>query len=322
MPDDLSPDLRLMTSVVREPENEPAQPHPGDDAWAAPGAGHAKTGAESLEPGKDTPERAAFPPAPVTPSLFAEPVDPVVRVIDTETAGQKLAEDAVVEIGSIDLDLSTGAIFNPLQTLCDPAGVPINPHARRIHQISDAMLAGAPPFIEAVRPFAPAKTFAAQRAEFDRPRLRLTGRWLCTYKLALRAFPDVKAHGLQSLVKYVPLDLSPVEPLLAGLHPHRALYDAVCTAVLLRAIADVLMPRCHDVADFLERAERVSAEPALLSKLRFGRFKGIEIARVPDDYLDWLTREPGMGPDAVFTAKHHLARRRMRGERKLLAPMP
>ena len=107
--------------------------------------------------------------------------------------------------------------------------------------------------------------------------------------------------------------------MLSGLHPHRALYDAVCTAVLLRAIAAALMPRCHDLADFLERAETVSAMPALLSKLRFGRYKGVEIAKVPDDYLDWLTREPGMDGDAVFTARHHLARRHLRGERALPA---
>ncbi|RFC65226.1 DNA polymerase III subunit epsilon [Fulvimarina endophytica] len=257
-----------------------------------------------------------FPPAPTMPGLFDSPVSPMVRIIDTETAGQKLAEDAVIEIGSVDLDLSTGAISNPMQTFCDPAGVPISPGARKVHHITDEMLAGAPPFAEAVRPFA-TETYAAQRADFDRSRLRLTGRWLCTYKLALRAFPDVRAHGLQSLVKYVPLDLSSVDGMLAGLHPHRALFDAVCTAVLLRRIADELMPRCHDLRDFLERAERASNEPALLAKLRFGRHKGVPIAEVPSDYLEWLVAEPEMSADAVFTARRQLALRRVRGERAL-----
>jgi len=258
-----------------------------------------------------------FPPVPTTPSLFAEQPPTIVRVIDTETAGQRLEEDAVIEIGSVDLDLATGEIGNPMQSLCDPAGVPINPHARRVHKITDAMLDGAPSFAEAAAPFRDAEIFAAQRAAFDRSRLRFTGRWLCTHKLALRAFPTAKAHGLQSLVKYVPLDLSPVEHLLTGLSPHRALYDAVCTAVLLRDITRVLLPRCNDLADFLDRAERVSNEPALLAKLRFGRYKGVEIAKVPDDYLDWLTREPGMDADAVFTARHHLKLRGIRGARAL-----
>ncbi|MCW4116166.1 exonuclease domain-containing protein [Aurantimonas sp. MSK8Z-1] len=251
-----------------------------------------------------------FAAVPTTLSLFAAPLSPIVRVIDTETAGQPLAEDAVIEIGSVDLDLSTGVIFNPMQTLCHPAGVPINPHARRVHKISDEMLADAPPFAEVIGRFAGAPAFAAQRADFDRSRLRLTGRWLCTHKLALRAFPDTRAHGLQSLVRHLPLDLSGIDHILADLHPHRALFDAACTAVLLRSIAEQLMPRCADLGDFFERAERVSNQPALLTKLRFGKHKNLPIAEVPDDYLDWLTREPGMDADAVFTARHHIALRR------------
>ncbi|EAU40683.1 exodeoxyribonuclease X [Fulvimarina pelagi HTCC2506] len=255
-----------------------------------------------------------FPPAPTTPTLFDEPVSFIVRVIDTETAGLRLEEDAVIEIGSVDLDLVTGAIFNPMQTFCDPGGAVISDGARRVHQITDEMLVGAPPFSDAVKPFN-TETYAAQRADFDRSRLRLTGRWLCTHKLALRAFPNVRAHGLQSLVKYVPLDLSSVDQMLAGLHPHRALFDAVCTAVLLRRIAEELTPHCHDLSDFLERAEKVSNEPALLAKLRFGRHKGIPIREVPTDYLQWLVAEPEMNADAVFTAKRQLALRQFRGER-------
>jgi exodeoxyribonuclease X len=265
-----------------------------------------------------------FPPRASTLPLFSEPAPTLVRVIDVETAGRRLEEDAVIEIGSADLDLASGAIDNPMQTLCDPEGVVIDPQARRVHQISDAMLEGAPPFAEAVRPFADAPIYAAQRAEFDRSRLRLPGRWLCTYKLALRAFPTARAHGLQSLVKYLPLDLADVRPLLADLHPHRALFDALCTAVLLRAIAAALMPRCAGVDDFLERAVKVSAEPALLAKFRFGKHKGVPLAEVPTDYLEWLVKQPDMDTDAVFTARHHLEGLRLRGIRTApaLSPTP
>ncbi|WP_040408636.1 exonuclease domain-containing protein [Aureimonas ureilytica] len=263
-----------------------------------------------------------FPASPLTPQLFPDMGPTTVRVIDTETAGQKLEEDAVIEIGSVDLDLATGRIVNPMQTLADPAGVEINPHARRVHKITDEMLEGAPPFAEAVQPFADIRLFAAQRASFDRSRLRLAGTWLCTYKLALRAFPDVRAHGLQSLVKYVPLDLSDVAPDLEGLHPHRALFDALCTAVLLRRITAELLPRCRDLADFLERAERVSNEPALLARLRFGRHRNIALRDVPTDYLEWLIREPGMDADAVFTARHHLQKRTEKALSAFARPLP
>lgn len=262
-----------------------------------------------------------LPPVPFARDLFAE-APAVVRVIDVETAGQRLGEDAVIEIGSADLDLRTGRISNPMQTLCDPAGVAITPGARRVHRIEDEMLAGAPPFSEALKPFAGAPVYAAQRASFDRSRLRLPGTWLCTYKLALRAFPHVRAHGLQSLVKYVPLDLSDVRADLDGLHAHRALYDALCTAVLLRRIAEELMGRCEGVADFLARAAAVSDEPALLAKLRFGRHKNVPMSEVPLDYLEWLVREPEMDADAVFTARREIARREERLVEGRARPMP
>ncbi len=233
---------------------------------------------------------------------------PRVRVIDTETAGHRLADDAVIEIGSIDLDLTTGKTHDPMESLVDPAGVEIVDAARKVHKITDEMLMGAPPFAEAIQAFDGAETYAAHRMSFDRPRLGLKGRWLCTWKLALRAFPQQRAHGLQTLVKR--LELAPATP--DTLHAHRALYDAICTAALLSAIAAVLMPRCDGVENFLTRAEAVSREPGLLRRLRFGQHKGKPIAEVPADYLEWMLREPEMNADAKFTADHEL-RRRLRG---------
>lgn len=250
-----------------------------------------------------------FPDNTPKRDLFEGQRDFVVRVIDVETAGHRLEDDAVIEIGSVDVDLASGRIFDARETLVDPNGVSISPGARKVHRISDEMLAGAPDFSSARAGFAGAPIYAAQRASFDRSRLQLPGLWLCTYKLALRAFPGVRAHGLQSLVKYVPLDLGDVAENLNGSHPHRALYDALCTAVLLRRIAWELMPRCTDVGDFLARAEKVSSEPALLVRFRFGRYKSLLVADVPSDYLEWLSKEPGMDADAVFTARHHLALR-------------
>jgi len=79
--------------------------------------------------------------------------------------------------------------------------------------------------------------------------------------------------------------------------------------VLLRAIAAALLPLTAGPADFLARAVRVSAEPALLPRFRFGRHKGVPIAEVPTDYLEWVAGEEGMGADAAFTARHQLALR-------------
>ena len=220
-----------------------------------------------------------------------------------------MPDDAVIEIGSVDLDLLTDTASNPMETLCDPAGVPISPGARKVHRITDEELEGAPPFAEASAPFRAARTFAAHRASFDRSRLQFPGTWLCTWKLSLRAFRDQRAHGLQTLVKR--LDLKPQMPddMRGAVQAHRALYDALCTVELLRAITAVLLPRCENVDDFLARARKVSNEPGLLVRLRFGRHKDVPLREVPTDYLEWLIREPEMDRDAVFSAEHELRRR-------------
>ncbi|MDX1731942.1 MAG: DNA polymerase III subunit epsilon, partial [Aurantimonas coralicida] len=95
--------------------------------------------------------------------------------------------------------------------------------------------------------------------------------------------------------------------------------DADCTALLWRPSAATVLPRCPPAHDFLARAERVSNEPALLARLRIGRHKGVALAEVPDAYLEWLLREPGMEADAVFTARHHLRLRSVRGARQMPA---
>ena len=241
------------------------------------------------------------------PPSWPEPALPrtTVRVIDTETAGQRLPDDAVIEIGSMDLALVTLESGNRMESLVDPAGVAISPGARRVHKIEDAELEGAPPFSEACLPFATARTYAAHRASFDRSRLQFPGDWLCTWKLALRAFPESSAHGLQSLVRR--LQLRPELP--EGSHAHRALYDAVCTVELLAACYRALAPRCASPEDFLRRAIRVSREPGLLVRFRFGRHKGMPVREVPTDYLIWMLNEPEMDTDAKFTATHELKRR-------------
>ena len=246
-------------------------------------------------------------PVQAAPPSWPEPQLPAttVRVIDTETAGQRLPDDAVIEIGSMDLNLLTLESGNRMETLVDPAGVAISPGARRVHKIEDAELVGAPPFREAAPPFATARTYAAHRASFDRARLQFPGDWLCTWKLALRAFPDAPTHGLQSLVRR--LQLRPELP--EGSHAHRALYDAVCTVELLAACYRALGPRCDGPKDFLKRAIRVSREPGLLVRFRFGRHKGMAVREVPTDYLIWMLNEPEMDKDAKFTASHELKRR-------------
>ncbi|WP_019635110.1 3'-5' exonuclease [Actinomadura atramentaria] len=91
-------------------------------------------------------------------------------VLDTETTD---LGGVVIELAVI--DAATGDVL--LDTLVCPDGVPVEPGARRVHGITDAELADAPPWADVLPRFLDAvagRTVLAYNAPFDRDRLHQT----------------------------------------------------------------------------------------------------------------------------------------------------
>jgi exodeoxyribonuclease X len=227
-----------------------------------------------------------------------------VRVIDIETTGIDPTIDAVIEIASVDL-LKDGTIANQRSTLVRPA-VPVPPESSAVHHLIDEDLAGAPPLMDVVHLFRGADAFVAHNADFERSFLGpVLGNptFVCTYKAALRIWPGLPSHSNQAL-RY---RLGHVHPFGIDRHtlsPHRALSDAIVTAAVL--------------AEEMEHASwpelvQWSAEPALLSVLRFGKHRGERFDEAPADYLDWLANgRHDMGEAVRFSARHWLEKQTAR----------
>ena len=232
-----------------------------------------------------------------------------VRVIDLETTGQGFADGGVVEIGW--QDVATGpdgwALHGPVgATLVDP-GNPISPSTAAIHHIIDEDVAGAPPWQVAAPPVLEAMpgpaplALAAHRAAFEqrwcRP-VQPTGlRWVCTYKCALRLWPDAPTHSNQGLRYWrrpAGLDRE------AGLPAHRAGPDAYVTAHHLRDM--LAMASLNQLLTW-------SDEPALLVKVPFGPCRGRRFRELDDDALDNILASAGGNADMAFTARTERARR-------------
>ena len=49
-----------------------------------------------------------------------------------------------------------------------------------------------------------------------------------------------------------------------------------------------------------------SKTPVLIKIMPFGKHKGLEMARVPKDYLQWLNGQPELSEDLRYTLNHHL----------------
>ncbi len=240
------------------------------------------------------------------------PEPPCLRVIDLETTGDSFADGGVVELGWQDLapgaDGAWALRAGPCATLVRP-GHPISPATSAIHHLVDEDVAQAPSWAEAAAGVLGPPgllALAAHRAEFEQRwcRTAITGRatgrarWICTYKCALRIWPEAPTHSNQGLRYWRrPDGLDRA----TGLPAHRAGPDAYVTAHHLRdmlALASV------------EQLLAWSAEPALLVRVPTGALRGRRWEDLDDLSLERaLAGEFGRNPDLLFTARTHRARR-------------
>jgi exodeoxyribonuclease X len=227
-----------------------------------------------------------------------------LRIIDLETTGT-CPDDAVVEIGAVDL---VGGEIVPIGSDLVRPLVPIPPEASAIHQIVDDDVSRSPT-LEEVLPFYMDVDRAVGVDVFVAHHWAFEGHWLgehlqgrptiCTYKAAVRLWPDAPGHGNQVLsYRLRPKRLDPV---IAGT-PHRALPDAYVTAFLLREILELVT---------VEELIALTREPALLPRVTFGRYRGSNWEEVPVDYLAWIADRSELGEDVKYTAEHH---RRLLGQ--------
>ncbi|MBB2167870.1 DNA polymerase III subunit epsilon [Gluconacetobacter aggeris] len=239
---------------------------------------------------------------------------PYVRVIDLETSDRDATRGGIVEIGWQDVARAPDGWHladSPHARLTHPGG-PIAPWTTSIHHITDQDVRDAPPIATIapgiLRPPARPLAFAAHRASFEQGWLRAhlppalmagTG-WICTYKCALRLWPDEPGHSNQGL-RYSRRPAGLEKHL--GNPAHRAGPDAYVTAHHLR---DMLA--LASVEDLLQW----SRQPALLVKVPHGPLRGRRIRGLATEDLDRLLAAPHRpGPDLAFTLRFERARRAM-----------
>jgi exodeoxyribonuclease X len=242
----------------------------------------------------------------------------MVVVLDCETTGLRPeAGHAVVELAAVALTFNSGdwrlGLF-PFSTLVAP-GRRISPEAAAVHHLRDIDLCTAPKLPLALdqmlHHFGASRgtrlVIAAHNAAFDRGFLDSfhdhfgAAQWLCTYRLACHLYPNAPSHSNQVLRYFLSLDTK-VRASLPGLSlsAHRALYDAITTACLLkhmlcnRTLGDLLI---------------LQDQPVLQRVVRFGKYRGQEWAAVPRDYLQYIMRQNGPGgfdADVMHTANYYL----------------
>lgn len=184
-----------------------------------------------------------------------------------------------------------------------------------IHHIMDADVAGAPFWKEAapevLRPPGGVLALAAHRAAFEQrfctPALSGGARWICTWKCALRLWPDLPGFSNQML-RYE--RMPPGLDREIGLPAHRAMPDAYVTA--------------HHLRDMLNQAsiEQLlvwSDEPGLLPRVPTGPDRGRPWTGVRTDVLQAFAQD--RDPNLRFSAETELRRRGEASDRDPAPPI-
>lgn len=231
---------------------------------------------------------------------------PIVRVVDLETTGSHPPAHGVCEVGWQDVArLADGSwvVDETRGTLLINPGRTIPAVTMAVHHIVDADVADAPLWAEIaptmLQPERGIAALAAHSAAFEQ---RFCGAyvtgdtpWVCTWKCALRLFPDSPRFSNQVLRYWrMPVGLDRD----MGLPVHRALPDAYVTAHHLRDMLNLVA---------LEQLVAWSRLPGLLPRVPAGPHRGQSWSELDADVLARFLDD--RNEDVRFTAQCELDRR-------------
>ena len=141
----------------------------------------------------------------------------------------------------------------------------------------------------------------AHNAEYERTILGefVPVLWVCTYKCALRVWPDAPAHKNEVLRYY--LRLGDDRGRSSNQRPHSALHDAKVTWLLFQELL-----RHASLEQLIEWTE----QPAKLPRVPMGKHYGKPWDQVDSGYLQWVCNQTDMREDVKYCAKEELNRRK------------
>lgn len=227
----------------------------------------------------------------------------LIRVVDLETTGMEPPAE-VCEVAYCDLACIGREWVSevPQSWLCKVASIP--PEVRAIHHITLAEVADCEPF-DADMLMASGEgycdAYAAHNIEFEAKFIPFNKPMICTYKAALRVWPEAPSHSNQALRYWLEdqgklrLDAKSAIPV------HRAGPDAYVTAHILKALLE------SGVSG--KEMARWTKEPRLLPTCPIGKFRGKPWAEVERGFLVWMLRQDGMESDLKWNATQELQRR-------------
>ena len=205
-----------------------------------------------------------------------------ILVADTETSG--LGPDAeIVELAYLEIDEDMNTLDSFDVMVC-PKGL-ITPEASAASGITNLMVEKCLP-IEAYIGGNLSETYlCAHNCKFDyrmlKPYWNITGT-LCTYRAAMKYFPDAPKHQLQVLRHYLGIEVDA--------EAHRALGDVLTTYELIKKLLEV------SGLDLIGLTEEMD-KPIDFESMPWGKHRGVRMEDLSWGYCKWLLGLEDLDPD-------------------------
>lgn len=226
-------------------------------------------------------------------------------VVDLELTDREPSKAHVVEAAVV---LCTPDQFVGSMTWLVKPPVSIPPETSAVHHIVDEDVALQQPWdvisqrVGAVMRVNPTAIMVAHNADCERAVLETLvpgHRWICTYKAAMRIWPNAPSFSNEGLRYYLKLpDLG------RKFHqrPHSAKHDAIVTSQILT--------RLLYEETTVDELVAWTNEPALHPRCPIGQYRNLPWDEVPTDFLQWiLYKAYDMREDIKFCARKEMQRR-------------
>lgn len=233
--------------------------------------------------------------------------------LDTETTGDSPEKgDRLLQLGYRTTE------GEDVDELFDP-GLPIAYGAMAVHHITEEMISGKPTFKGSethvkLQKLLEDHVLVAHNAPFDYGFLKvegITASWIIdTYKVAYAVLEldqdgePLTSHALQYLRYALGLDVKDATA-------HDAFGDILVLEKLFYYLLEKMKAEKTD-KEVIAEMINISSKPMLLRTMRFGKHRGKTFAEVyqeAPDYLDWLSKQPDLDENLLYTLQHYLAQK-------------
>lgn len=239
-------------------------------------------------------------------------------LLDTETTGNS-KEDRLIQIAF--LVAKGGENLRAVESFCK-APLPIKVDAMAVHHITEEMIENKPPFLESsafseLEKLNSGENFLViHNAPFDVGMLEKEGfKWRGSVIDTLRCAKhliDSESHALQYLRYFLEL-YKDEDQIAENLDRTITAHDAVGDVIILYLLTQYLFKIVGKNREGIEELVRLSSQPVLIKKLRFGKHKGKSIEQVAledPNYLEWLYKEQKKNEqkdeDMLYTLEYYL----------------